>query len=118
MWNKINQSRRLRRCGGSFIKREGRLYRVAQDCNSVLYGKRMFMVPIEEMSPTKYREGNAILLYDRRMPPYNYCHTYNEIYVDGKRLSVVDVHRDSFKWPHQIVVDVVKGLLGKFVKRV
>ena len=61
--------------------REGRLYRVAQDNNSVLYGKRLFMVPIEEITPTMYREGAAVLLYDRRKPPYNYCHTYNEIEV-------------------------------------
>lgn len=97
MWDKINQSRRLKRCGGSFIKREGRLHRVAQDCNSILYGKRMFMVPIEEISPTDYREGGAVLLHHRHKPPYNYCHTYNEIHVDDKRISVVDVHHDSLK---------------------
>ena len=118
MWNKINQSRRLRRCGGSFIRREGKLYRVAQDCNSVLYGKRLFAVEVEEISPTVYKEGKATLIYDRHIPPYNYGHTYNEMMVNGKRISVVDVHHDTLKWPHQIVGDVLKGFFKKFVKRV
>ena len=38
---------------------------------------------------------------------------YNEIYVGGKRLSVVDVHRDSLKWPHQIITDVIGALISK-----
>lgn len=92
----INQSKRLRRCGGSFITRNGRLYRVAQDCNG-FYGKRLFMVPVLELSPNAYREGDAKLLFDKTMPPYRFAHTYNEIIVDGKRLSVIDVHWDEMK---------------------
>jgi hypothetical protein len=108
----ISHSKRLRRCGGSFIKRDGQLYRVAQDCNG-FYGKRLFMVPVLEMTPTVYREGEAKLLWDKTMPPYSYCHTYNEIEVDGKKLSVIDVHCDEFKNPMTAIRDVVKVLKEK-----
>ena len=113
MWNKVNQSRRLRRCGGRFIIRDEQLYRVAQDCNSVLYGKRLFLVKIKEISPTVYREGDVTLLYDRHMPPYDYCHTYNEIMGNGSCLSVVDVHYDSLRWPHQIIAEIMKTMWKK-----
>ena len=112
MWNKINQSRRLRRCGGSFVEREGKLYRIAQDCNGV-YGKRLFMVQVLEISPTMYQEGDARLLWDRSKYPYNYCHTYNEVILDGHRLSVVDVQHDSLKWPHEIFWDVIMAAVAK-----
>lgn len=116
MWNAINQSNRLRRCGGSFIERGGRLFRVAQDCNGI-YGKRLFLVPVLELSPTAYREGDAVLLHDKIMPPYGYCHTYNEIEVAGKKLSVVDVHKDTIEWPHKIVGDIVKAAWRKLSGR-
>lgn len=109
----INQSKRLRRCGGSFIKRGGQLYRVAQDCNG-FYGKRLFMVPVLEISPNEYREGEAKLLWDKSMPPYGYCHTYNEIEVDGKRLSVIDVHCDEMKSVNKIVGDIAKAAKKMF----
>ena len=110
MWDKINQSKRLRRCGGSFIVRDGQLYRVAQDCNG-FYGKRLFMVPILEISPEVYREGSARLLWDKSMPPYRYCHTYNELEVArGQRLSVIDVHQDEFKHPLSAIRDIIKVL--------
>lgn len=116
MWDKINQSRRLRRCGGSFIVRDGRLYRVAQDCNSVLYGKRLFAVEVAEISPEVYREGAAWLLWDKSMPPYNYCHTYNEMMAEGHKVTVVDVHHDSLKWPQQIVADVIVAISKKVLR--
>lgn len=111
MWNAINQSRRLRRCGGSFIFRDGRLCRVAQDCNG-FYGKRLFLVPVLEISPTVYREGRARLLWDKSMPPCGYCHTYNEMEVDGRRLSVVDVHCDEMKPLRKMIRDIVRLIRG------
>ena len=89
-WNHINQSPRLRRCGGAFLERDGQLYRMAQDCNGG-YGKRLFSVPVKTITPTAYEEGLAKVFLDRKMPPYAYKHTYNEIFVDGKRLSVFDI---------------------------
>ena len=111
MWDAINQSRRLRRCGGSFIVRDGQLCRVAQDCNG-FYGKRLFLVPVLEISPTVYREGRARLLWDKSMPPYGYCHTYNEMEVDGRRLSVVDVHCDEMKPLRKMIRDIVRLIHG------
>ena len=105
MWDAISQSKQLCRCGGGFIEREGQLFRVAQDCDG-FYGKRLFMVPVLEISPTVYREGEAKLLYDNTMPPYCFAHTYNEITVDGRRLSVVDVHWDELKNPIKILRDI------------
>ena len=109
----INQSKRLRRCGGRFITRDGKLYRVAQDCNG-FYGKRLFMVPVLEISPAAYREGEAHVLWDKSMPPYSYCHTYNEIDVEGKRLSVIDVHHDVIDSPQRIIAKVMHGF-RKFI---
>lgn len=109
----FNQSKRLRRCGGSFIKRGGQLYRVAQDCNG-FYGKRLFMVPVLVISPTEYQEDEAKLLWDKSMPPYGYCHTYNEIEVDSKRLSVIDVHCDEMKSLNNIVGDIAKAAKKMF----
>ena len=113
MWDAINQSKRLRRCGGKFIERDGQLFRVAQDCNG-FYGKRLFLVPIHKISPTIYREGNAKLLFDKTMPPYHYAHTYNEIMVDGRKLSVVDVHWDEMKSLTKITYDIINLLMSKF----
>ena len=42
------------------------------------------------------------------MPPYRFAHTYNEIIVDGKRLSVIDVHWDEMKPLKKIVGGVIK----------
>ena len=71
------------------------------------------MVPVLVISPTEYQEDEAKLLWDKSMPPYGYCHTYNEIEVDGKRLSVIDVHCDEFKNPMTAISDMVKVLRGK-----
>lgn len=116
-WRNINQSNRLRRCGGSYIRRGKELYRVAQDCNGPLYGKRLFKVKVNKISPTEYDEGIATLLHDRTKPPYGYCHTYNEVMVDGRRLCVVDVHYDSWQNPIRVIGNVIKNLKRKLLHR-
>lgn len=112
-WRNINQSKRLRRCGGSYICRGNEIYRIAQDCNGPLYGKRLFKVKVEKISPNEYREGAATILHDRTMPPYAYGHTYNEVMSNGRRLCVVDVHYDSWKNPIHIVKDIIRGIKRK-----
>ena len=112
-WRNINQSNRLRRCGGSFIRRGDVLYRVAQDCNGPLYGKRLFKVRVEKISPTEYKEGEATILHDRTMPPFGYCHTYNEMEVNGRRLSVVDVHHNVWESPSRVAVRIVRAFKRK-----
>lgn len=111
-WRNINQSNRLRRCGGSFIRRGNDIYRVAQDCNRI-YGKRMFLVKVNKISPVEYEEGEVRLLQDKTMPPYGLCHTYNEMMVDGRRLSVVDVHYDSLLNPFVAVKRFWRALQRK-----
>lgn len=69
-----NQSKRLRRCGGAFQKIDGRLLRIAQDCNGA-YGKRLFKVPVEELTPTAYREGRAELFHAGMRHTYNCART-------------------------------------------
>lgn len=78
-----NQSKRLRRCGGAFQTEDGRLYRIAQDCNGA-YGKRLFRVPVEALSPTAYREGRAELFHTGMR------HTYNSVQTPEGLMEVVD----------------------------
>lgn len=85
-----NQSRRLRRNGGAFLCEGGALWRVAQDCNGA-YGKRVFKVPILEISPTCYREGAAVLLTG------GYRHTYNCAETPEGRMEVVDEMRYRYR---------------------
>ena len=89
-FTKINQSARLRRCGGAFLETGGQLFRVAQDCNGG-YGKRLFKVPVLTITPTNYEEGPAEIFLDRKTAPHAYKHTYNEILVGGMKLSVFDI---------------------------
>ena len=88
-WGNINQSNRLRRCGGNFIWRGDKLYRIAQDCNRA-YGKRLFMVEVVLVSPNQYKEGDATVFLDRHTAPHYYKHTYNEIKVGLDVVSVFD----------------------------
>ena len=69
-----SQSKRLRRCGGAFQERDGRLFRIAQDCNGA-YGKRLFKVPVEQLTPTEYREGPAELFHTGMRHTYNCAQT-------------------------------------------
>lgn len=94
-----NQSIRLRRCGGSFLHADGRLYRVSQDCNGD-YGKRLFRVPIAVLTPFSYREGDAEPLLDPTVWPLREGrqHTYNRLEYDGHVLEVID-QRDYVRKP-------------------
>lgn len=108
----LNQSRRLMRCGGGWLDEEGKLYRIAQDCNGG-YGKRVFKIPVNEISPTEYSEGGAILLLDKSKSPLGRKHTYNEIRYDGHRLCVFDVRVDYRASLTQLVRDLFKALVRK-----
>ena len=70
-------------------ERDGKLYRVAQDCNGC-YGKRLFKVEVREITPSVYSEGDSILLLDKNTHPKLYKHTYNEIEVGGMTLAAFD----------------------------
>lgn len=109
----MNQSRRLRRCGGAWLDEGGRLYRVAQDCNG-FYGKRLFKVPVLKISPTEYQEGAAVLLWDDKRFPYRKCHTYNKLEEKGGEWMVIDCHRNVLRNP----IESVRGLCGYARERV
>lgn len=85
-----NQSKRLRRNGGAFQTIDGQLCRIAQDGNGD-YGKRLFKIPVLELSPERYREGNATLLsLDGNWPDNGMRHTYNNMNVPEGLIEVID----------------------------
>ena len=88
----VNRSARLRRCGGPFLEEDGRLWRMAQDCNGE-YGRRLFRVPVLSISEGEYSEGAA-----ERFPlPGDWpevpgkWHTYGRMDVPEGRYEVIDV---------------------------
>ena len=86
----VNASARLRRCGGAFIEDEGRLWRIAQDCNGA-YGRRLWRIPVLTLSPTEYREGQAELFQaDNWPPPADKRHTYNRLCTPKGLYEVID----------------------------
>lgn len=92
-----NQSRRLRRNGGSFLQDGGVLYRIAQDCNGA-YGKRLFKVPVLEISPEAYREGPAIPFHA------GFRHTYNCAETAEGTMEVVDEMRYRYRFDLRTVL--------------
>lgn len=82
-----NQSRRLRRCGGSVLVppsgSRSPACRIAQDCNGA-YGRRLFKVPILKLSPEEYQEGRAEPFHG------NFRHTYNRQETPDGMLEVLD----------------------------
>ena len=112
MWDAINQSKRLRRCGGRFIERDGRIYRIAQDCNG-FYGKRLFAVPVLEITPARYEVGCATMLKGKRNKPLGMKHTWNEIVADEGKKIVVDVRQDVFRPFGEIVRRFAAAMVNK-----
>jgi len=110
-FDKINQSKRLRRCGGAFINEGGRLYRVAQDCNG-FYGIRLWQVPVTDISPTSYHEGEARVMIDKQDEPKGMKHTFNEVVYDGNRLEVIDLHWNALR-PMKTIIHNLASLLLK-----
>lgn len=87
----VNPSRRLRRCGGAFQTMDGRLYRIAQDCNGA-YGKRVFRMPVLKISTAEYSEGPAELMFD------GFRHTYNSLTTNGTRYETIDQRFVNYRW--------------------
>lgn len=95
---RLNQSRRLRRCAGGWLRRNGELYRVVQDCNGE-YGKRVFGVCVEVITPSHYEEAEALCLLDKSMNPLGWKHTYNTFLHNQTLFEVLDVRRDVVASP-------------------
>ena len=97
MWDKINQSRRLRRCGGRFIEEGDMLYRVAQDCNGG-YGKRLFKVKVNIVTPYEYEEGNVQRInLPIKLDSKHCAHTFNITSSHGRCLSCYDTKHFALK---------------------
>lgn len=112
----MNQSRRLRRCGGSWLMEDGRLYRIVQDCNGG-YGKRVFKVPVVAITPNEYKEGDAMLMLDTNQHPQGRKHTYNEIRFDGHKLSVFDVRADYLGNLLCVVKDLIRATVKIVIRK-
>ena len=108
----IAQSPRLRRCGGSFIYDNECLYRIAQDCNGA-YGKRVYKVKIDAVSPTIYREGAAELLLGRDFEGKTLArHTYNMLQVGDRRIIAFDVRDYKLQSLWHMILETARILLG------
>lgn len=90
-WQNILQNAKFRRCGGAFLEENGRLFRMAQDCDGG-YGLRLYKVPVIEVTPEKYKEGKPILFMDEQQIIKSYKHTFNKISGYGEQLTVFDCH--------------------------
>lgn len=112
MWDKITQSKALMRCGGFYMQENGKLFRVAQDCDG-FYGIRLWKVPVEELSSTSYREGEATLLIGENDEPKAMKHTYNRITWEEHSLEVIDVHHDVFRPCGQMMKRFARAIGGK-----
>ena len=113
----IQRSRRLSRpAGACMVEGDGRLFRVAQDCNGD-YGKRVFRVPILELSPTRYREGRATLLVAKGDRGARGAHTYNKCVTPEGVFEVKDFKRFALKPAGRLMRDVWLRVLGFAAKR-
>lgn len=93
----VSSSLRLRRNGGAFIREQGRIYRIAQDCEGG-YGRQLFRVPVLQLTPERYEEGHPELLSEsiRWQQPLLH-HTYNRLKWGDSKLEVVDRHYNSIR---------------------
>lgn len=95
----VSSSLSLRRNGGAFLEEAGRVYRIAQDCDGD-YGIRLFMVPVDGVSPDLYSEGVPEVLSEAvSWPQPRRHHTYNRILAGGDLLEVVDRHYNTIRGP-------------------
>ena len=95
----VSSSPALRRNGGAIYEEAGHVYRIAQDCDGG-YGKRLYRVPVLEVSTDSYSEGTPDLLSDAiSWPQQGMHHTYNRILVDDALFEVVDRHYNTIREP-------------------
>jgi len=93
----VSPSLRLRRNGGAFVREGDRLYRIAQDCEEG-YGRRLYRVPIVQLTPERYEEGEPELLSEAIVWPQPLPHhTYNRLTWNDSEFEVVDRHYNTIK---------------------
>jgi len=110
----ISQSPRLRRCGGAFLEENGRLFRIAQDCNGA-YGKRVYKVPITDLSENDYHEGDAELLLGRYFYGKNLArHTYNVLTDCNRKIVAFDVRDYKLQPISHVITESVRFMFEVF----
>lgn len=110
----VSGSMSLRRSGGAIYEENGRLTRVVQDCDGG-YGRRLFCIPISELTPDSYCEGEAKLLTDVIGWNQNGLHhTYNRLVVGDCMFEVVDRHYNTFKSPLAFMEAVMWYIIDGF----
>lgn len=95
----VSPSLALRRNGGAFLREDGGLFRIAQDCEGG-YGRRLFRVPVLRLDSGSYAEGRpellaAVIDWPQPLPH----HTYNRLVTEEGVLEVVDRHYDTMRPP-------------------
>jgi len=87
--NPVKVDIKTARAGGKFFEYQGKLYRLAQDCE-MLYGHLIRIMEVKRLSDQEYIEQEVMTLSNKLSPPYNMgFHTFNVfencIVVDGYR---------------------------------
>ena len=109
--DKVSSSPALRRNGGAVYKEAGHIYRIAQDCDGG-YGKRLYRVPVLDVSQDSYSEGAPDLLSDAiSWPQPGMHHTYNRIRIGETLFEVVDRHYNTLRKPIPFLAAVVWYLI-------
>lgn len=57
--NPICESLKFGRCGGGFVEKDGKIYRVTQDCEGG-YGENVHLMEVDELTKDSYKEHLAI----------------------------------------------------------
>lgn len=97
-------SKKYGRNGGSLIEHDGRLYRVAQDCE-VRYGDNVHLFQIDEMTRHTYKEQ---LVKEELIPTdlvfYKHGgHQYNVVDFDGQRIVATDAKEYHTYMPYRLL---------------
>ena len=81
------------RLAGALFKRDGQLFRTAQD-GTIRYGRRVALYLVEELTPTSYKETFVRYIEPNWENEIDRLHTYN-VY---DRTVVLDVSRDKLRF--------------------
>ena len=95
----ILSSQMYRRNGGAICVFNGKLFRIAQDCDTG-YGRLLYRIPITDVSPETYAEGSPEKLSVAiGWPQLGFHHTYNALVCLKGQVEVIDRHFNTIKGP-------------------
>lgn len=117
LYKHVTDDKSMARPGGNFFRKEGRIFRIAQDCREG-YGHGLVFLEVDESYPD-YREHVVRRIYPHDLPldcdmigrEYIGVHTYN--HVDG--MEVIDLkYRMDLPEEHEAQKNVRKVFLNKY----